>query len=1244
MIKKIYFALAVLIFTGFSLVAQDNNGAIKVTLTDKATKETIPFANIVAYQGGVQIAVGTTNMDGEVFIKPLRPGKYTVKGVYVGYKPQEIRDIVVGEGKTAYVTIGLSNDGGVQLDEVEVVTYAVPLIDPDTKTGQTVTREEYQNLATKDVNSVAATTGGVFQKDDGGALNVRGARTGQGGIASSPTGYFVDGMKVIGGLNLPQQSIGSLEVITGGVPASYGDLTSGAISISTRGPQSKFFGGVELISSQITDAYGYNSLGFSMGGPIYNKKDSSGNKRTVLGFFVSGQGTYIKEPNPSFLPFYTLTDEKLQEIKDVPLLRSPSGVGYVRSSEYVTKEDMVTRKTRQNNQNRALSVNGKIDYQPTLNTNVTIGGFVEYNGDSQTSQQAQMFNAANGSYVTTTTYRPYISLTQKFKTAAASKDKAQSIIGNAFFKFQASFERQKTVNQSQKHKKNYFDYGYIGKFESPRYGREFAAAYQLDPKFVINGDTAVAYTYLADFLKPIVFTPSDKNPDATLYTSYLFSQEQGNIYSINQVVGLNGLRNGDSPASIYSMYNNFGTYPGGYSEDYFDQIRFTASFNADIKNHAVTVGMEFDQRFYNTFSVSGNALWTRMRNIVNQHLQNQDKSNPILVPEFSGSIPYYYFDNAYQADKQSYFSQSLLAKLGMPVDSRQQINIDELDPSLFSLDMFSVEDVVDKSNADRYVNYVGFDHTGKKVGGTTDIAEFLKKDEAGRNLFPIGTFKPIYSSVYLMDKFDFKDIKINAGLRVDRYDANQKVLKDKYVLHDAATIGDLPSISGLPKNFGAVVPGNLPQNTVVYVSSLPTEGSYQIKGFRNGDTWYDVEGNELSDPSGVFGSTGGAIPLLKDISNYKENMSAGGFINYVAAINAMPRLAFSFPISDVANFFAHYDVLTRRPLNFGNRLDPFGYYFMGSQSGLPTIQNPNLKPERTIDYELGFSQILNERKSASMTITSFYRELRAMTQYKTVIGAYPRSYVQLENIDFGTVKGVTLGFDFRRSGGSQFKANYTLQFAEGSGSNNGSGANLATSGQPNLRVLIPLDNDQRHTINLIYDFRFGSEKDYKGPQIKRKDKKTINVFENVGLNLAFVVGSGTPYTRVSTPVALNGGGRANIVGSINGSRLPWNVRSNLRIDKNIPLSWGKDAENKNTANLNVYVQVLNLFNNRNVQGIYAFTGNPDDDGYLQSSQAVAALQTANSPQSFKDLYAIRMANPDFFNKPRQIRIGLLLEF
>lgn len=1243
MIRKIYLSLVLLVLTGFSLVAQDQNGAIKVTLIDKATKETIPFANIVAYQGGVQVGVATTNMDGECVIKPLRPGKYNVKGVYVGYQASEVRDIVVGEGKTAYVTIALSNDGGVKLDEVEVVTYQVPLIDPDTKVGQTVTREEYQNLASKDVNSVAATTGGVYQSDEGAGLSVRGGRGGS-------STYFVDGIKVIGSLNLPQQSIGSLEVITGGVPASYGDLTSGVISVSTRGPQSKFFGGVELISSQITDPYGYNSLGFSVGGPILNKKDSAGNKRTILGFFVSGQGTYQKEPDPSFLPVYVLKDEKLDELKKTPLVKSPSGTGYVRSSEYVTMDDMKKQKTRSNASARNLSFNGKLDFAPTMNTNITLGGFFEYGGSYGAGWAGQVFNAANNGYSSNTTFRPYMSFTQKFGSGT-SKEKSQSLITNPFFKFIASYERSKNISEDIRHKDDFFKYGYIGKFVTPKFEKDFALNYVFNPNFVVNGDSVIAYTYASSSFGPIQFTPSDANPDAALYTSFLFNDNPNGIFSLNQVVGNNGLRNGDVPQSIYGLYTNFGTYPTGYGVTMFDQFRFAASFNADIKNHAITVGMEFDQRFLNYFSLGAAGLWTRARQIVNSHLEELDTKNPILVPEFSGSIPYYYFNNLYQADKQTQFSERLLAKLGYDKTYNKQINIDELDPETFSLDMFSAADLLGNIDGAQLVGYGGYDHTGVKQGGlfgnATDINDFLnKKDENGRNLFPIGTFKPIYSSVYIMDKFDFKDIKINAGLRIDRYDANQKVLKDPYALHDLARVSDLASIQGLPNNFADNLPSSISKDAAVYVSSDPSKGkSYTIKGFRDGNTWYDAQGNEISDPTLIASEDGRPIPLYKDVTNYGQKFSAGAFKDYVAAINVMPRIAFSFPISDVANFFAHYDILTQRPGNTVNRLNPIDYYFLESSSGNPFIANGNLKPQQTIDYELGFSQILNERKNASLTITSFYREMRNMLQTRAVVGAYPRTYLMYDNIDFGTVKGLTATFDFRRTGGSSMKANYTLQFAEGSGSNANSGGNLASSGQPNLRVLQPLDYDQRHTITLTYDYRFGTEKDYKGPQLKRKSGKTLNIFEDVGFNLTFFIGSGTPYTRYSTPVALNGGSRSNILGSVNGSRLPWNVRGNLRVDKNIPLTWGKkEGEDKNQANLNVYLQVLNVLNNRNILGVYAFTGNPDDDGYLASSQAVAALAQANNPQSFRDLYTLRMNNPDLFNKPRVIRIGLLLEF
>ncbi len=1239
MIKKIYLAVVLVVFTGLAALAQGSGGAIKVVLQDKATKEAIPFANVVAYKDGVQVGVATTNMDGEAIIKPLTPGKYMVKGVYVGYQAAEMKDIVVGGDKTAYVTLGLSNGEGVKLDEVEVITYQVPLIDPDTKSGQTVTREDYQNLATKDINSVAATTAGVYQSDEGKAVNVRGARSGN-------TTYFVDGVKVFGTPNLPQQSIEQLSVITGGVPAQYGDLTSGAISISTRGPQSKYFGGVELISSQLTDAFGYNSLGFSFGGPLYKKKDST--QRTVLGFFISGQGNYVKDPSPQFVPVYVANDDVLQSLKDAPLRPSPSGTGFVRSSEFITKDDLHTQKYRPNAAARLLSINGKIDYAPTANTNISLGGFFEFNDNFNSPMVNNLLNSVNNSKTSKRDARVNVSVTQKFG-ATGNKEKTQSILSNSFFKFLASYENILDKTQSAVFKDNLFDYGYVGKFDRNYLEKDFAFNYAYTDAFNLHGQKINAYAYQGRRELPVQFTPADINTDAGLYTSYLLAHSGPVTFGSGYITGNNGLVNGDNPQSVYTLFSNFGNYPTTYRKEINEQFRIATSFNTDIKNHALTFGLEFDQRINSFFAINATDLWTAMRQDANNHTRELDTSNAIKVTQFSGLVPYYYYNYKYDASKQTQFSEKILEKLGLPKDYTGLVNTDALDPSTLSLDMFSADDLF-YNQANRTVNYYGFTHDGKKASGKTTISDFLdQKDAAGRNLYPVSAFRPIYASVYIMDKFDFKDIKFNVGLRVDRYDANQQVLKDKYALHELATVGDLSSLEYLPAGFADHIPGNIAKDAAVYISQVPNSGKSPgfIKGFREGDKWFDSEGNELSDPSLLVASSGAPVPLFKDKANYDKKMTAGAFTQYAAQINVMPRVAFSFPISDVANFFAHYDILTQRPNN--NQLSPLDYYFLSSASNNPLILNPNQKPQQTIDYELGFSQVLNERKNASLTITSFYREMRNMINQRVITGAYPKTYIQYDNIDFATVKGISMAFDFRRTGGSRINLNYTLQFAEGSGSNANSGANLAQSGQPNLRVLQPLDFDQRHSFVLNYDYRFGAEKDYKGPRVKTKKGKVIQVFEDVGFNISFILGSGTPYTRWNAAVPYNAyfvPTRSSIVGQINGSSKPWSYRANLRIDKNIPLSWGgkKGEESKKTAGLNVYLQVLNLLNTRNILGVYNYTGNPSDDGYLSSTQAQASLALANSAVAFRDMYAISTNQPSNYSSPRQIRIGVMFNF
>ena len=52
-----------------------------------------------------------------------------------------------------------------------------------------------------------------------------------------------------------------------------------------------------------------------------------------------------------------------------------------------------------------------------------------------------------------------------------------------------------------------------------------------------------------------------------------------------------------------------------------------------------------------------------------------------------------------------------------------------------------------------------------------------------------------------------------------------------------------------------------------------------------------------------------------------------------------------------------------------------------------------------------------------------------------------------DNLDFGTVKGFTVTYDLRRTGNIQLRASYTLQFAEGTGSNTQTALSLINAGK-----------------------------------------------------------------------------------------------------------------------------------------------------------------------------------------------------
>lgn len=1258
--KKFYVLLALLFLTSAAALAQTNAGTLQGKVFDKDTKETLPFVTVVVSLNGNTVNGGITDIDGKYSIKPLEPGTYDVSFQFVGYQAQKTTGVLIKAGKITELNAEML--AGVELTTVEVFDYKVPLIDKDGgSSGGTITREDLKNMPSRSIGGLATTVAGATGTDNG--ISIRGAR-------EASTWVYIDGIKVRGSSALPKSAIEEVSVITGGIPANIGDATGGVINVSLRNASAKYTGGVEYITSGYKvgetakglDRYGFNLIEGSLSGPLLFKKDENGAKvRPLLGFFLSGNYTDVVDPDPQYGGLMRMKQSSVDGYLAAPIRPNISEDGTISgvlyNTDFATKDDFEKIKTRLNVRSQAANLVAKIDVNTSENVTLTFGATGAYSRGHDFTWGGSLMNSQNNQLSTNFDWRAYARFSQRFKNAEGDEASASNL-KNVFYNVMVDYSRSFSRSEDEDHGDNLFRYGHVGYFDIIRgntYSQIPGSYYQQNGFQDIN----------------IFYTPSSFNPDLSsidqnyflgaqsfgnyqfalsqIYDPYgnlitdrnqIFLADEGAIAAIsgnpaatlNNITGANGLRNGDVPNSTYGLYSYIGTPSNNYSEFSNGQFRVTGNGSADIGDHSVQIGFEYEQRKDAGYAVAPIGLWNLARLQTNSHIEkidNQGDYDSTIV--YLDDNYYVYYNTLVGASNQSEFDYHLREALGIDPRGGDYLNIDNLEPDFMQIDWFSADELLNSGND--YVVYYGYDHHGNKLKGKKPTVDdfFSETYQVGNltyNSRPIGAYEPIYTSGYVMDKFAFDDLIFNVGIRVDRYDANQPVLKDPFVVSEAYSASEVTSINGTDVEH----PDNIGSDYVVYVDdpNKPTT----IMGYRDGNTWYNNIGQEITDPSSIGGS-GNPTPYLK--VDKDDALTSGAFKDYKPAVNVMPRIAFSFPISDEATFFAHYDVLTQRPTESA-RFNPADYLNMRFQSN-PLVANPALKPERTVDYALGFQQVLS--KTSSLKIEAFYRELRNMIQMRKFVGAYPIAYRAFDNIDFGTVKGLTLTYDLRRTGNIRMNASYTLQFADGTGSTSQSQAALINAGLPNLRSINPFGYDQRHRFILTTDYRFGGGKDYNGPVLKGSD---FQLLANTGANIVANLGSGTPYTPQQFATPVTGEISPSTEGSINGARLPWQFSVDLNLDRNFNLKFGEEGEKQKTANLNVYLWVTNLLNTRNVRGVHRFTGIPEDDGYLASARAQQNIESQNSPESFKNYYSMFVNNPNSLAQPRQIRLGVRLDF
>ena len=393
MIKKLPLLLVIILFTASYLQAQSGLGTLKGIVKEDKTGAVIQNAKIYLLSGATMKGNAITDEKGEFQINAILPGTYDIKitNKTEGYQDALEQGVIISSDKITFLeklTLGRP-ENELTKDEVKVTRYKVPLIDKDGgASGATVTREDINRMPVRSAAGVAQSVGGVNTNEGSGAISVRGSR-------SDATYFFIDGIKVRGSANLPKAALEEVSVITGGVPANYGDVTGGIISVTTRGPSAVYFGSIEAVTSGLyfkgadpngydgkvfgLDKYGYNLFEGMLSGPLWMQRDSTGEKtKPRLGFLISANLTDELDNRPLAGGGWRIKKDVRDSLLANPLRPTSTGFGTFHNALFLRETDFEKVPWRMNARNTTISGQGKIDVNTGPTVNVQFGGSLNY--------------------------------------------------------------------------------------------------------------------------------------------------------------------------------------------------------------------------------------------------------------------------------------------------------------------------------------------------------------------------------------------------------------------------------------------------------------------------------------------------------------------------------------------------------------------------------------------------------------------------------------------------------------------------------------------------------------------------------------------------------------------------------------------------------------------------------------------------------------------------------------------------
>ncbi|MCK9408757.1 MAG: TonB-dependent receptor [Bacteroidetes bacterium] len=302
-------------------------------------------------------------------------------------------------------------------------------------------------------------------------------------------------------------------------------------------------------------------------------------------------------------------------------------------------------------------------------------------------------------------------------------------------------------------------------------------------------------------------------------------------------------------------------------------------------------------------------------------------------------------------------------------------------------------------------------------------------------------------------------------------------------------------------------------------------------------------------------------PLVEFIpsSNNEFKQQVVGYKKTVMKHAFSPRVAFAAPMGPNSMFFVNFGYYFQYPL--------FEYLYTGInppqiQSGARSVLtgNPDLEPERTIAWEIGYKHAVTENYVGS--ITFFRKNVKNQIDSKTLIpfdskagGDY--GFAQYVNNANAEAQGIEFVLSRERDEMLSGSFSYSFMYTEGSSNVANQSINQAQWGFPIKAVSFPLSWDQRHSVKL--------------------DIETTLPYKIIANGIIWF-NSPKPYTYFPTRDGFT---------PLDSSKdfLPNNSRMRNVLFGNLKLSRNFSFDSNNDISLTVYVDARNVFNTKNVKWI-----------------------------------------------------------